>query len=171
MGRGNLEQPKLSQFLTYKIWLTRMLWLGIMRFRLGRKAKNWALGLWIWLISLGLLRMKDIKEDYMRLDGAKNFMILRWFIPKIWRRGKYLLAMMGFKQECRRYLFILNLLLKMSQWIWDRLMRLNVQSEDGLIHLVIEKICLQIILCVVLLYTVVEDRIISLSYLHYNDDY
>jgi hypothetical protein len=98
-------------------------------------------------------------------------MILRWFIPKIWRRGKCLLAMMGFKQECRRYLFILNLLLKMSQWIWDRLMRLNVQSEDGLIHLVIEKICLQIILCVVLLYTVVEDRIISLSYLHYNDNY
>ncbi len=50
-------------------------------------------------------------------------------------------------------------------------MRLNVQSEDGLIHLDIGRICLQIIHCVVLLYIVAEDRIISLSYLHYSDDY
>jgi len=142
-----------------------------MRFRLGLKAKKWELGLWIWPINLGLLRMKAIKEGYMHLDGAKSFMILRWFIPKIWLRVKYLLAMMGFKQGCRKYLFILNLLPKMWLWIWDKLMQLNVLSEDGLIRLDIGRICLQIIHCVVLLCIVTEDRIISLSYLHYSEDY
>jgi hypothetical protein len=81
------------------------------------------------------------------------------------------LGMMAFKLGCRRFLFILNLLPKMWLWIWDKLMQLNVRSEGGLIHPVIGRICSQIIHCVVLLYIAVEDRIISLSYLHYSDHF
>ena len=141
MDLGNSELLKLSPFLIYKIWLTRMLWAGIMRFKLGLRVKNWELGHWIWLINSDLPRMKAIRVGYMLLDGAKNFMILRLFIPRIWQRVRYLLGMMDFKQGCKKSLFILNLLQKMSPWIWDKLMRLNVQSEDGLIHQVIGRIC------------------------------
>ena len=133
--------------------------------------KNWESDHWIWPISSGLPRMKAIRGGFMLSDGAKSFMILLSSIQKIWQREKYLLDMMDFKPGCRRFLFILNLFRKMWPWTWVKLMRLSVQSEDGLIHQVIGRICLLIIHCVVLLYIAVEDLIISLSYLHYNDHY